>query len=106
MLGMERGYEIRELEVEEGEWLAGRRLEDTALTSEGVLVLAVRKADGRYFGAPDSSMEIRPRDTLLMYGRAANLAELDDPQGGTTGDAAHEAAVHEQQKAQAAEAEQ
>lgn len=68
LLGMERGYEVRELKVMEGDWLAHNSLESLDLPGEGVLILALRRSNGAYLGAPHPRTEIVPGDTTLPTG--------------------------------------
>jgi hypothetical protein len=70
-------YGVREILVEPGDWLVDRTLRDLALQEEGVLVLGVRRPDGSYHGAPSGRTLLRAADTLVVYGRASRLAELD-----------------------------
>lgn len=104
LLGMERGYEVREVKVNERDWLANKRLDSLDLPREGVLVLALRRPDGTYLGAPHPHTQIVPEDTILAYGRSDNLAELEERQAGGAGDKAHEEAVATQQRVQNEEA--
>ena len=104
LLGMERGYEVREVKVDEGDWLANKRIDSLDLPSEGVLVLALRRSDGTYMGAPHPRTEIIPGDTILAYGRSDNLAELEERQAGGAGDRAHEDAIIMQRSVQNEEA--
>lgn len=104
LLGMERGYEVREMKVMEGDWLASRSLESLDLSREGVLVLAVRRSDGTHLGAPHPHTEIVPGDTIIAYGRSDNLAELEGRQAGGEGDKAREQAIATQQSVQTEEA--
>ena len=105
LLGLEHDYEIRELTVEEGDWLEGRPLDELGLPREGVLVLGIRRASGDYLGAPASDTQIGPGDIVLAYGRVDNLAELDDREAGPGGEAAHRDAVSEHDRIQAEERE-
>jgi uncharacterized transporter YbjL len=86
-------YSIAEIGVNGGEWLAGRAIGDLALTQEGVVVLGIRDASGNYSGAPTSGTEIGAGDTVVMYGRAAALDELQARQADASGDEAHTRAV-------------
>ena len=104
LLGMERGYEVREVKVMEGDWLAYKRLDSLDLPREGVLVLALRRSNGAYLGAPHPHTEIAPGDTIFAYGRPDNLAELEERQAGGVGDKAHENAVATQRSVQTEEA--
>jgi len=104
LLGMERGYEVREMKVMEGDWLVYKHLESLDLPREGVLVLAIRRSDGTYLGTPHPQTEIVPGDTILAYGRSDNLAELERRQAGGLGDKARQNAVAAQQSVQTEEA--
>jgi hypothetical protein len=93
-------YRLAELQVREEDWLAYRKLVDSGLRKEGVIALGVRRPDGTYLGAPKGRTEIKPEDTLLLYGRATALARLDERRKGRGGDQQHEEAVQEQQDVQ------
>ncbi|RLE31535.1 potassium transporter TrkA [Candidatus Acetothermia bacterium] len=98
LLDLHGDYRVVEHVVEPGDWLAGRTLADLKLREEGVLVLGIRRADGTYIGAPRGWTEVRPGDTLIVYGRAGLLEELCRRRAGPEGDRAHEKAVKEQER--------
>jgi hypothetical protein len=88
-------YTVAELLVEEGDWVAGRRLDEIDLPSEGVRVLGVVRPDGEYLGAPAASTRVEPADTLVLYGRSEDVAELDRRKAGPVGDQEHSRAKAE-----------
>ena len=88
-------YTVAELLVEEGDWVAGRRLDEIDLPSEGVRVLGVVRPDDEYLGAPAGSTRVEPGDTLVLYGRSEDVAELDRRQAGPVGDQEHSRAKAE-----------
>ncbi len=96
LLHLSDNYDIQEMAVREGEWLADRSLRELALAKEGVIVFGIRHSDGAYVGAPDGETVLEPGDLLLVYGRQPTLAELDKRTRGTQGDQAHAQAVAEQ----------
>jgi hypothetical protein len=85
-------YSIDEIEVEHDDWVEGRPLRDLRLNREGVVVLGVRRADGRYVGVPSGATTIQAGDTVIVYGEAQQLDELRDRKEGVSGDEAHERA--------------
>lgn len=97
LMQLTNDFAITELQVREGDWLAGRNLMELELPDEGVLVLAVQRADGDFIGAPRGMTQVHPNDTLVLYGRSAVLSDLDRRPAGQ-GDAAHAEAVAEQQE--------
>lgn len=98
LLRVSGDYAITELEVEEDEWLAHRALSDLHLYQEGIIVLGIERANGRYVGAPRGTTKIYPNDTLLLYGRVPTVNELSDRRADLTGDAAHHRAMAEQKQ--------
>lgn len=98
LLDLYGDYRVVERVVEPGDWLAGKTLADLKLRDEGILVLGIRRKDGTYIGAPRGWTEIRPGDTLIVYGRAGLLEELCRRRAGPAGDRAHEEAVREHEK--------
>lgn len=81
--------------MREGDWLAGCTLEDLDLRTEAVVVLGVRRADGRYLGAPGGGTRVLAGDTLIIYGHAGRLRELDRRRAGGEGARRHTEAVRE-----------
>jgi hypothetical protein len=96
LLQLSGDYTVDELAVMQGDWLAGRQLADLALRDEGVVVLGITRANGRYLGAPTGATEVLPGDVLVVYGRGSSLAELDERQRGAAGDTRHEQAARRQ----------
>lgn len=90
-------YAVIELAVQEGDWIADKSLSELGLPDEGVLVLAVQRADGRFIGAPQTATLVAVGDTLYLYGRSADVADLDDRPNSPRGDFAHKQAVAEQE---------
>ena len=91
-------YGISELGVERGDYLADHALSELKLSAEGVLVLGIQRADGTFVGAPRGHTKPHAGDTLILYGRADRLRELDDRRDSIRGKIAHAEAVAEQDK--------
>ncbi|HEV2753308.1 MAG TPA: TrkA C-terminal domain-containing protein [Solirubrobacteraceae bacterium] len=96
---------VGEVAVREGDWLAGTTLGELRLRDEGVVALGLELPGGEYLGAPDFETVVRPGATLVLYGRAERLAELDDRPAGAAGQQAHEQAVAEARSSAKAERE-
>ncbi len=90
LLQVGAGYSVCEMKVEADYWVAGKTLVELRLGDEGVQVLAIRRADGEFVGAPTGRTYIRKGDTLVAYGKVEHLAELDGRKAGPEGDAAHQ----------------
>lgn len=105
-------YAVSELRIHAHDWLAGRRLQDLKLSSEGVLVLGIERKGGHYVGTPRGESLIEEGDCLIMYGRQETLAELHSRSEGMLGNMRHVIAVtrqadlREQEAAEAEEAEE
>lgn len=89
-------YAVLELQVQEGDWLAGKSLAALNLPDEGVLVLGVQRPDSTYIGAPIGTTGVCPGDVLIVYGPISRVTELDERRAGRAGVKAHQAAVTEQ----------
>ncbi len=89
-------YTVTEIQIQPKDWVAGKTLGELNLTSEGVLVLGVQRADGSYIGAPTGRTKIAENDTMILYGRHEALAELDRRRAGLRGDSAHKKAIAQQ----------
>ena len=98
LLHLAGDYQVTELLVKSGDWLAGRKLVELGLRKEGIMVLGVTRADGRFIGAPDGETEIKADDVLILYGRAEVMIDLDQRQHGFTGNMAHQKNIVDQKK--------
>lgn len=97
-------YAVLELAVSEGDWVADRELGKLGLRDEGLAVLGIERASGSYIAAPGWSTEIRPGDTLIIYGTEDQVSELDRRRRGEEGDEAHRRAVEKHRLALGEEA--
>jgi hypothetical protein len=102
LLGLQREYRVAEVEISEGDWLAGGSISELDLPREGVLILGIRRGDS-YIGAPQPDTETKPDDTLVLYGKQDRLKELSDRLSGDAEareDAVedHEGTLEEQQQ--------
>ncbi len=89
-------YEVAELEVDPGDWIAGKSLAELRLSDEGVLVLAIRRASGEFMGTPGPTTVIYPYDMVILYGRDEVLSDIENRRAGPAGDAHHAQRVREQ----------
>ncbi|MBV6623356.1 MAG: TrkA C-terminal domain-containing protein [Rivularia sp. (in: Bacteria)] len=98
LLHLKGDYQVMEIQVEAGDWLANKRLDELNLREEGIVVLGIQRSDKTYIGAPHGSTCISPGDLLILYGRKLGLMELDTRDAGATGQQAHEEAIAAQQQ--------
>ncbi|WP_254544612.1 TrkA C-terminal domain-containing protein [Halomarina pelagica] len=77
MLGLQREYRVAEIDVEEDDWLANTTPDECDLSDEGILLLGIQR-NGSYVGAPGSDTEIKPGDSVLLYGKEDRLQELSE----------------------------
>lgn len=91
-------YSVSELEVEPGDWIAGRTLADLALSEEGVLILGVQRGPQAYLGAPRGNTLVEVGDVLIVYGPGERIEDLDRRSAGPEGDEARKRAVSAQQR--------
>jgi K+/H+ antiporter YhaU regulatory subunit KhtT len=89
MLHLAGEYIITELQVEPEDWLADRDLNELKLINEGLIILGITRNNGSYIGAPHGNTLIKPWDTLIIYGRASAVEEIDQRKKNIIGDLAH-----------------
>lgn len=99
LLHLSGEYTVTELEVQESDWLAERTLGALQLRQEGIVVLGVQRANGRYVGAPTGKTCIHAGDMLVLYGRLPQLSELDERGNDWFGLRSHEEGIERQQEA-------
>lgn len=100
LLNLADGFVVDEIVVDGENWLASRSLAESALNHEGILVLAIRRKNGRYLGSPIGTSTIRPGDGIVLYGRKERIAELRHRPKGIAGDRAHRISTRVQQELQ------
>jgi len=89
-------YGVAEIDVDDHDWIEGRTLAELDLRAEGVAVLALVCSNGTFIGAPDFDMAPHPGDTLIVYGPAHRLEDLDRRRVGAEGEQARASAVADQ----------
>lgn len=104
LLDLTGEYTVTEIDVEEDEWVAERAIGDLELPEEGVLVLAVRRSDGTFLGAPGSDVVLQTGDTMVVYGHTQATKELAGRLGGAEGAEEHERSKQRHDESQSREA--
>lgn len=97
LLELPADFAVVELAIRPGDWAAGRSLAELDLGGEGLTVLGVTRADGRYDGVVGGRTAVQAGDLLVLYGSSPRLRELDSRPAGPEGDRRHAAAVAEDQ---------
>lgn len=78
LLRLTEDWVVGEIQVEDGDWICDVPIAELRLTDEGVLVLGIERADGRWVGAPKSDASLHTGDLVLLYGRTDTLTRLDE----------------------------
>lgn len=97
LLHLRGEYQVMEIEVNNNDWLANKKLKQLRLRDEGIAVLGIQRSDKSYVGAPYGDTYVCPGDTLILYGRKTALMELDVRREGIAGEKAHQQAIATQQ---------
>ena len=101
LLHLKGKYKVTEIEVDEDNWLANKKLKQLRLADEGIAVLGIERRDRIYIGAPYGDTHIYPGDTLILYGRKTALVELDVRPQGIEGEQAHQREIAIQKQIEA-----
>lgn len=76
LLNLEEGFCISEVKIEPGHPWASLRLAESRPSDHGIVVLNVRKSDGRFIGAPDKTYTIQVGDELMLYGASKAIDKV------------------------------
>lgn len=95
ILHLSGDFQVTDLKVDAGDWIANQSLDELHLPHEGILVLGIQRKDGTYLGTPGGKTKVKPEDVLTVYGRAASFKSLDTRKKGYDGDREHYRAVSE-----------
>jgi K+/H+ antiporter YhaU regulatory subunit KhtT len=98
LMHLSKDYRLAELAVQEKDWISEKTLKDAQLSQEGLLVLGVKRSNGKYIGAPRGSTMISAGDILIVYGRLDEIKNVDIRRKTKYGDKAHIKAIKEQEK--------
>ena len=98
LLRLSGEYRVMKIQVKQGDWIAGKKLRSCYLPEEGITVLGIVRSEGSYVGGPKGDTEVFPEDTLILYGRAEKLRDLDTRRADATGDIAHDEAVNDEKR--------
>lgn len=98
LLHLEEDYKVSEIKVSEEGWLSNKTLEQLNLDAEGLLVLGIKRGNGKYVGAPMGKTSIKKDDIVILYGRTDDLQSLEKRKEGSSGDQDHQNAVKEQKR--------
>ncbi|KMQ50043.1 potassium transporter TrkA [Chitinispirillum alkaliphilum] len=98
LLHLAGDYQITEMIAEHDHWIAGKSLIDMALSSEGIMVLGIKRKNGTYIGAPGGNTFLRTGDVAILYGQESAIHKLGERMSGPQGDVEHLKAVEEFQK--------
>jgi len=98
LLRLAGGYNVKQIQVRDGDWVAGKNLRACYLPEEGITVLGINRSDGSYVGGPKGDTEVFPGDTLILYGKAEKLQQLDKRRADRAGDQAHYQAVDDEKR--------
>lgn len=93
LLDLTGAYTVVEIDIGREDWLAERPLEELDLPEEGVTVLAVRRTEGQFLGAPSGDVLLEPGDTLVVYGHEEVLEQLAGRREGVGGAEEHDRSV-------------
>ncbi len=93
LLHLASGFKVVELNVQPNDWVSHASLQELQLDKEGLLILGITRENGDYLAVPSGGTEIRPGDTLLVYGHESLLERLDDRKIGPEGDFDHQDAM-------------
>jgi NhaP-type Na+/H+ and K+/H+ antiporter len=91
-------YRLVDMLLEHDDWVVGRKLGNTRLRDEGIVVLAIERSNDTFLGTPQGDTELKEGDRMIVYGRVEALQRLDERRKGFTGQVSHEEAVAEQDK--------
>jgi Trk K+ transport system NAD-binding subunit len=97
MLHLADDYSVAEFTVNKGDGMFNRSLMDLRLGDEGVMILGIKRFDGRYVGAPKGTVIIVNGDEIIVYEKIAMLRNLESRRAGSQGDREHEVAVENKQ---------
>lgn len=95
LLNLRKDFEISTIKLENESWLSGKKIADSELRNEGVMILGLTRKDGKYIGVPRGKYQLHAGEELVLYGNKEDIAKIKDRIKGRWGDREHDLAVEE-----------
>ena len=76
LLHVENGYGVADIELDVDHPITGKTLAQARPADRGVVVLAIRRKNGDFLGAPASDQCLEAGDTLMIYGSDEDVAQM------------------------------
>jgi len=73
LLSLGGDYDIREVHITSENWIENKKLINSGLREEGVMVLGVNRPGSDYIGVPPIDLTIQEGDNLILYGRSQDI---------------------------------
>ncbi|QDT16272.1 potassium channel family protein [Alienimonas californiensis] len=91
--GRESDLELADVQIAEGSALCGKTLKDSGLSGKGLMIVGIRRGDGKRIMPPAPDAVIQAGDCLFTFGKRETIAALTHEDG--VRDASHpDAVVH------------
>ncbi len=72
----EREFDLAEIQVDDDSTCAGKMLNETTFTDQGIVVIGIRKPDSELLMPPPSTTRLEPGDSFIALGRADAIQSL------------------------------
>jgi hypothetical protein len=76
LLEIGAGYSVSEIVIRQDSPIVGKALRELNLTARGIVVIGVRRADGKYEGVPSGATTLFAGDVALCYGVGQRIREF------------------------------
>lgn len=86
LLHLSDTWVVAEVEVRDEHWICRVPLRDLDLPEEGVVVLGIDRADGRWVGAPSGKTSLHAGDVAVLYGTREAIAHIESRERGAEGE--------------------
>ena len=98
ILHLKDDFRITEKIIGEEDWMANKYLKDLALRHEGLTVLGIDRLGVEYFGSPNGSAMILPKDVLTVYGKSEVIKNIFKRRRDFKAELQHEVFVKKEQE--------
>ncbi|MFK7911136.1 MAG: TrkA C-terminal domain-containing protein [Akkermansiaceae bacterium] len=78
LLNVEDGFCISDFRVDDGHVLAGKALYESRPNDHDIVILGIRRVDGKFVGAPGKDDVIHAGDTIMVYGSEDSVDKMAD----------------------------